>query len=127
MISLMWSLSMSDMAGTFGSNGYDICNAESYEDAVLQCGGHEFVDDALSMVDEALNRDPHGFQKLHNASDFWVAKTKLRIKAGNVYPAMTMFFTIDDDKKLITKLWVKYSSPESMAYGSSWDDDDPIF
>lgn len=119
--------STKSMAGVFGSNGYGICNADSYEDAVLQCGGHEFVDDALSMVDEALNRNPHGFEKLHHASDIWVAKTKLRIKAGSVFPAMTMFFTIDDEKKLITKLWVKYSSPESMALGDPFDDFDPPF
>lgn len=114
------------MAGTSDSNGYSICNADSYEDAILQCGGHEFVDEALSVVDEALNRNPFGFEKIHHGSDFWVAKTKLRISAGRVFPALTMFFTVDEFKREVVKLWVKLSSPESMAIGDSWDDDTPF-
>ncbi|HEX4738127.1 MAG TPA: hypothetical protein VH331_11260 [Allosphingosinicella sp.] len=116
------------MAGVFGSNGYEICNADSYEDAVLMCGGHEFVDEALSPVDEALNKNPLGFQQLHNASDIRFAKTKLRISKGNPIPAMTLFFTVDEEKRLVTKLHVKYSSPESMAFGANpWDDGEPPF
>ena len=114
------------MAGASNSNGYSVCNADSYEEAILQCGGHEFVDDALCMVDEALNRNPLGFEKLHHGSDFWIAKTKLRLKAGRVIPAMTMFFTVDEEQRLVTKLWVKMSSPETMAIGDSWDDDAPF-
>lgn len=116
------------MAGDFGSSGYDIRNANSYEDAVLMCGGHEFVDDALAPVDEALNRNPLGFQQLHHASDIRFAKTKLRISKGSLIPAMTLFFTVDDQKRLVTKLHVKYSSPESMAYGHNpWDETEPPF
>ncbi len=119
---------MSVMAGVFGSNGYDIREEDSYEEAVLMCGGHESIDDALAVVDEALNRNPSGFQKLNGDSDIHFAKTKLRIAKGSVVPALTLFFTINEEHRVVTKLHVKLSSPESMAFSDDpWDLDDPPF
>lgn len=119
---------MSVMVGVSRSNGWQIVEDDSYTDAVLSCGGFEFVDFALAPIDEALNRNPLGFQQLPNGSDIRFAKTKLRLADGDVIPAMTLFFHANKSTKTVTKLHVKYSSPESMAMaGNPWNDDEPPF
>jgi hypothetical protein len=119
---------MSVMVGASESNGYQIREEDSYDDALLMCGGHEFVDDALSMIDEALCKNPLGFQKFNRNSDIHFAKTKLRIRRGSVIPAMTLFFTVDEAKRIVTKLHVKYSSPEEMAISDDpWNEQESPF
>lgn len=119
---------MSDGVGGCASSGFQIVNEDSYEDAVLNCGGHQFVDEALCMVDEALNKYPLGFQALSNSSDVRFAKTKLRISKGTLIPAMTVFFTVDAERRIVRKLHVKWSSPEEMAFADNpWDSDEPPF
>lgn len=119
---------MSVMVGATGSSGWEIREENSYDDAVLTCGGHEFIDEALCMVDEALLRNPLGFSTLHDKSDIRYAKTKLRLTRGDVIPALTLFFFVNEVTRTVVKLHVKFSSPDSMAMAQNpWDDNEPHF
>lgn len=52
---------MSDTGGGFGSSGWQIAEHDSFEESVLQAGGHLEVDEGLAWVDEALNKNPPRF------------------------------------------------------------------
>lgn len=119
---------MSGMVGASESSGWEIREEDSYGDSALVCGGYEFVDEALCMVDEALHRNPLGFATLHENSDIRYAKTKLRLADGDVIPAMTLFFAVNHWTRTVRKLHVKFSSPESMAFARNpWDGNEPTF
>lgn len=113
---------MSVMDGASESSGWEIREEDSYGDSVLMCGGYELVDEALRAVDEALLRNPLGFATLQEGSDIRFAKTKLQIGHGDVIPAMTLFFAINELTRTVRKLHVKLSSPDSMAFSSDpWE------
>lgn len=119
---------MSNTAGAFGSSGWNIAESDSYDESVLQCGGHKEVDDAVGWVNFFLNRNPLGFEPLRTHSDIWILKTKLRIKGSKVHPAYRLLFTVDPDTKTVTKLHIAPSDPADMAFGDPWDEyDNPGF
>jgi hypothetical protein len=119
---------MSDTGGGFGSSGWQIVEADSFDESVLQAGGHREVDEGLAWVEEALNKNPRGFNRLHSASDIYFVKTKLRIKGARVFPAYRLLFSIDVGTKTVTKLHVKACQPEEMPFADDpWDEHEPPF
>jgi len=112
---------MSNTGGGFGSSGWNIEEADSFEESVIQCGGHRDIDEGLAWVDEALNKNPLGFKRLREKSDIFFVKTKLRIKGGTVFPAYRLLFSVDEAKRKVTKLHVSICQPEEMIIA-----DDPF-
>jgi hypothetical protein len=119
---------MSNTDGGFGSSsrGWDIREHDSYDESVLQAGGHVEIDEALAWLDMFLNRNPLAFPPLQPGSEIRVAKTKMRIKAKGtkVFPAYRLLFTVDEAERTVTKLHVRPCQPEEMPYGDPWEDDD---
>ena len=115
------------MVGGFGSSGWDIEEHDSYDESVLQCGGHVEIDDALAWLDLFLNRNPLAFPSLTPASNIRVAKTKMRIKGTRVFPSYRLLFTADVSTRKVTKLHVSVCQPEEMAYGDPWGNEEPPF
>lgn len=116
------------MAGSFGSNGWQIVESDSYDESVLECGGYPAVEDAIAWVDFFLNRNPLAIPRLDSDSDIRIIKTKLRIKGGEAIPAYRLFLTVDETSRTVTKLHVSISQPEDMAFGGPWEEyDDPTF
>jgi hypothetical protein len=118
---------MTSTSGGFGSSGWQIEEHDSFDESVLQCGGHREVDEGLAWVDEALNKNPLGFKKLHDDSDIYFIKTKLRIKGNRAFPAYRLLFSINAATRTVTKLHVSICQPEDMPYGDPWDDNDATF
>ena len=120
---------MSNTHGGFGSSGWQIQEHEqSYDDSVIQCGGHVEIDEGLLWLDAFLFRNPLAFPLLTPSSQIRVAKTKMRIKGAKVFPSYKLLFTVNEATKTVTKLHVSICHPEEMSYGDPWDDDeDPPF
>ena len=118
---------MASTSGGFGSSGWQILEHDSYDESVLHCGGHFEIEDAIGWLDLFLNRNPLGFAELTPGSDIRVAKTKLRISGGRVFPACRLLFTADAETRTVTKLHVAFSQPEDMLYGDPWSDNEPPF
>lgn len=117
------------MSGGFGSSGWDIEEADSFEESVLQCGGHLWMDEALTWLDLFLNKNPLAFPKLTPVSDIRVAKTKLRIKAkgAKVFPSYRLLFTANVETKTVTKLHVSICQPDDMLYGDPYGEEESPF
>ncbi|MEA3029119.1 MAG: hypothetical protein QOG13_444 [Sphingomonadales bacterium] len=106
--------------------GWDIQEHDSYDESVLQCGGHVEIDEALMWLDLFLNRNPLAFPLIHPASEIRIAKTKMRIKdkGAKVFPAYRLLFTTNEVTKVVTKLHVRACQPEEMPFSDPWDDDE---
>lgn len=117
------------MGGGFGSSGWDIEEHDSFEESLLQCGGHLWIDEALAWLDFFLNRNPLAFPQLTPESDIRVAKTKLRIKnkGAKVFPSYRLLFTANAATKTVIKLHVSICQPEDMHYGDPWEDEEAPF
>ncbi len=118
---------MSATHGGFGPSGWQVVEHDSFDESVLQSGGHAEVDEGLAWVEHALNINPRVFKRLHEDSEIYFVKTKLRIKGSKVFPAYRLLFSIDVETKTVMKLHVKVCQPEEMPYGNPWDDEEPPF
>ena len=119
---------MSSTGGGFGSSGWQIVEADSFDESVLQAGGHPEVDEGLAWVDEALNKRPLGFNRLHPNSNIYFVKTKLRIKGAKVFPSYRLLFSVDAATKTVTKLHVKACEPDEMPFADDpWNDGESPF
>ena len=119
---------MTDTGGDSGSNGWQIMEHDSFDESVLQCGGHKEIDEGLAWVDEALNKNPLGFMLLHQHSNIRFVKTRLRIKGSKVFPAYRLLFTADPETKTVTKLHVSLCDPDDMPFTRDpWDNSGPPF
>jgi hypothetical protein len=113
---------MTSMAGGSRSSGWQIEEHDSYDEAVLRCGGHNEVDDAIGWLDLFLSRNPLAAPLLRDGSQIRILKTKLRIKGQHAIPAYRLLFTVDQERRKVTKLHVALSEPEDMALGDPWDE-----
>src|SRR4051812_6356550 len=119
---------MSNTSGGFGSSGWQIVEHDSFEESVLRAGGHVEVDEGLAWVEEALNKNPRGFNRLHKDSDIFFVKTKLRIKGSKAFPAYRLLFSLDAATKTVIKLHVAALDPEDMPYADDpWDNGESPF
>lgn len=70
---------------------------KSFEDSVRQLGGSELVDEALSVICEALSCRPEGFDLIPGFEPIRIAKTdRVARPKGNI-PALRVWFVISDD------------------------------
>lgn|SRR5579871_4827207 len=103
--------------------GWQIVEEQSWDVAVANCGTHQFFDDALAPIDYALHRNPLGLPVVPGFPNLRIAKTKLRFIGGEIIPSYRIWVRLDEQNRVVYKLWVEIAPPEDMGL---WDEDDEI-
>lgn len=104
--------------------GWSVTEDSSFEISVIGCGGYEVVDEALTLIDYALHRNPLGFPEIPGFPNIRVAKTSIQIREGFIIPALSLRFWIDEQARCVYKLHVEIAHPEDMKF---LDDEEPLF
>ena len=102
---------------------WQIVEAHSFPVSVASLGTAEDIDCALQNVDFALYRNPLGFSIVPGTRTIRLAKTKLRISGLQVVPAYRLWFRVDIENRIVTKLYVELCPVAEMDCSYSSDDD----
>jgi hypothetical protein len=103
-------------------DGWQIEDETTFGPSVLGCGGFELIDSALEIIEYGLHVNPYGFEEVPGFAGIRIAKTKLMVVSGNIVPALTLWFKVDEVNRIVTKLYVEMTDPLDMRLWERGDD-----
>jgi hypothetical protein len=97
------------------ASDWEIVETEHYLVSLdLLTGDPSEIAVAISPIDYALKRNPTGFVPFPDSPGIYIAKTRFILNAGDIIPALRLWFFVDHANHKVHKQWIEICPVHEM-------------